>query len=386
MPRGIARVYPASGAVAMLPLTPANNYSQTILFCGGTDLPADAYGNYSFPSANVWEHQASRDCQRITPEPADGSPPAYLQDDDIPEPRTMGQFIILPDGTLLVVNGGTHGTAGYANITGQTTSPAAMPYGHSLATGPVGRPSIYNASAPLGSRWSTQGLSSSPIPRLYHSSALLLPDGSVLIAGSNPNFDVNTSTIYPTTYKAEIFYPPYFAAPNRPVPSGVPSTISYGGPSFDITLPASSYTSSPNTAAQSATVALVRPGFTTHAMNMGQRYLQLNNTFTVNPDASIVLHVAQAPPNPRLLTPGPALLFVVVDGIPSRGAMVIVGNGEMGPQPTAATTMLPESVYLNSTAGQSRSGALPVIATHTPWLYVSVMVAVPRLVGMLGFL
>ncbi|EEB99717.1 hypothetical protein MPER_00542, partial [Moniliophthora perniciosa FA553] len=35
MPEGIARVYPASGAVAMLPLTPANNYNPTIIFCGG---------------------------------------------------------------------------------------------------------------------------------------------------------------------------------------------------------------------------------------------------------------------------------------------------------------------------------------------------------------
>ena len=47
MPNGVARVYPASGAVAMLPLTPVNNYTPTLLFCGGTDMPEAYYGNYS---------------------------------------------------------------------------------------------------------------------------------------------------------------------------------------------------------------------------------------------------------------------------------------------------------------------------------------------------
>ena len=373
----------------MLPLTPANNYTQTILFCGGSDLPADAYGDYAHPAVNTWEHLASRDCQRITPEPADGSPPVYVQDDDMPDPRTMGQFIALPDGTLLVVNGGTNGTAGYADATGETPSLDLMPYGQSLAAGPVGTPSIYNASAPAGSRWSTQGLGASTIPRLYHSSALLLPDASVLIAGSNPNFDVNTSTVFPTTYKAEIFYPPYFSANTRPVPSGVPTTISYGGTPFDLALTASSYSGSANDAAQGTRVVLLRGGFTTHAMNMGQRYLQLNNTYTVNSDRSITLHVAQAPPNPRLFTPGPALLFVVVNGIPSNGTAVIVGNGQIGTQPTAPASVLPDSVALSSEQGSSSgggsssaSGAAPVVAVA--WLMWCVTVALGTIVTLVA--
>jgi len=118
MPNNVARVYPASGAVAMLPLTPANNWTPTVLFCGGSDMPADAYGNYSYPAINTWLYPASQDCQRITPEPTDGSSPIYVQDDNMLQGRTMGQFIILPDGKLLVINGGANGTAGYA--TGRT--------------------------------------------------------------------------------------------------------------------------------------------------------------------------------------------------------------------------------------------------------------------------
>ena len=329
-------------------------------------MPADDYGNYTLPAVNTWEFPASRDCQRITPEPTDGSTPRYVQDDDMIEGRTMGQFIILPDGMLLVVNGGKNGTSGYAQATGQTPLYGDMPYGMSLAAGPIGQPAIYNPNAPAGSRWSNAGLSTSNIARLYHSSAMLLPDGSVMIAGSNPNLDVNTSTIFPTQYKVEYFHPPYFSAATRPRPSGIPKTLSYGGQFFNITIPASSYCGSANAAANNTTVVLSRGGFTTHAMNMGQRHLQLKNTYTVNKDSSITLHVAQVPPNPSLLTPGPALFWVVVNGIPSNGTMVIVGDGHIGKQSTAAASELPPTTRLSLAFGSgSESGTSdPTTSSH----------------------
>ncbi len=144
----------------------------------------------------------------------------------------MGQFILLPDGTMLIVNGGINGTAGYAQATGQTPTFGQMAFGESLASGPQLTPAIYDPTKSSGERWSQSGLSAASFPRLYHSSAILLPDGSVLIAGSNPNVDVNTSTVFPTTYTAEKFYPPYFSATTRPVPQGVPTNLSYGGPYF----------------------------------------------------------------------------------------------------------------------------------------------------------
>ncbi|KAI0287184.1 glyoxal oxidase [Russula brevipes] len=355
MPDQIIRVYPASGANAMLPLTPANNYNPTIIFCGGQHMDDAAWGNYSYPGVDTWTVAASSLCHRITPEPTDGSTPAYVQDDSLPVGRTMGQFIALPDGTLLVLNGAQYGTAGYAQRTLTTANFGDMPYGESLATGPVGQPAIYNPNAPSGSRWSTAGLSSSNIPRMYHSSAILLPDGSVMIAGSNPNIDVNLTTTYPTTYTAEYFYPPYFSAKTRPVPQNVPKTLSYGGNPFDITVPASSYTGSANDAAANTTVWLIRQGFTTHAMNMGQRIMQLNNTYTVQDDGTIVLHTAQPPPNAALFQPGPAFLFVTISGVPSNGSYVIIGNGQIGKQPTASASVLPPSVLSNKSPTSSGS-------------------------------
>ena len=163
----------------------ANNYTPTLLFCGGSDMPEAYYGPYY----NTWTYPASTDCQRLTPEPQDSSLPAYEQDDDMLVGCTMDQFVILPDGTMLVLNGATNGTTGFANQTLYVPSLTQMPFFHSLASGPVGTPAIYNPNAPKCSRWSNAGLDSTSIARMYHSVVLLLPDASVLIAGSNPNIN-----------------------------------------------------------------------------------------------------------------------------------------------------------------------------------------------------
>ncbi|VDB96307.1 unnamed protein product [Peniophora sp. CBMAI 1063] len=352
MPNQIVRVYPASGANAMMPLTVANNYEQTVLFCGGFFMEDDQWGDFTYPYINTWEQASSADCQRMTPEPADGSTPAYEQDDDMPTGRTMGQFILLPDGKMLVVNGGKNGTAGYGTAT-KVTVQAAMPFGESYAAEPQGQPAIYDPTAAKGSRWSTDGLATSSIPRLYHSSALLLPDGSVMIAGSNPNIDANITSLvpFPTTYKAEYFYPPYFSASTRPVPSGIPDKLTYGGDYFNITVPASSYSGDANDAANATVIWISRPGWTTHAMNMGQRMLQLNNTYSVSSDGTMTYHVAQLPPNANLFQPGPAYVWVTIDGIPSNGTYVIVGSGNLETQPTSAASVLPDSVRAEGASG-----------------------------------
>ncbi|KAF7332790.1 hypothetical protein MKEN_00162800 [Mycena kentingensis (nom. inval.)] len=352
MPNGVVRVYPGSGATAMLPMTPANNWTQTVLFCGGSDMDDRSWGNFSFPFINTWDYPASKDCQRITPE---GSG-QYEQDDDMAEGRTMGQFIILPTGQLLVVNGGLNGTAGYGRNNALTPE-GQMPFDQSFASGPVLTPGLYDPNAPKGSRWSSAGFQASEIPRLYHSSAILLPDGAVMLAGSNPNLDVNTTDAvhFKTEYRGEKFYPAYFAAKTRPKPEGVPKVLGYGGDAFDVKVPASSYEGKGNDAAKSAQVNVVRPGWTTHGMNMGQRFLQLENTYTVANDGTITLHVAQMPPNANLFQPGPAFVFVVINGIPSKGTHVIIGSGQIEEQPLSARTVLPQSVLASDDAAGSAS-------------------------------
>jgi hypothetical protein len=57
---------------------------------------------------------------------------------------------------------------------------------------------------------------------------------------------------------------------------------------------------------------------------MGQRYVQLENTYTGFSNSTAVLHVSQLPPNPAILAPGPALILVVVNGVPSVGRQVMI--------------------------------------------------------------
>ncbi|KAG8858717.1 hypothetical protein FRB96_004854 [Tulasnella sp. 330] len=324
------RTYPASAATAMLPLTPANNWTATVLFCGGTDLQPDQWT----AGLDLTQVAASASCVYMTPDVDQ----TWYDDDSLPDGRSMSNFIMLPDATLFLCNGANMGVAGYGT--------ESWTKGDSYADVPVQQPLIYDPSKPAGSRFTSDGLSPSTVPRMYHSTATLLPDGSVFVAGSSPHPDVVLNTEYPTTYTVERFYPWYYNMP-RPAPTGIPTSVSYGGPIFNISLSATDLNSDGATALEETRVIIIRTGYATHAINFGQRYLQLDNTYTLNADGSAVLHVNQLYPNPSILAPGPAWMFVVVNGVPSTGVQIMVGNGIIGTQPTAAYATLPTKVVPN---------------------------------------
>ncbi|KAF7971613.1 hypothetical protein HWV62_20712 [Athelia sp. TMB] len=334
------RCYPASGGSAMLPLTPANNWTATILFCGGSNIARTEWEKVGF---NIPEYAASPSCVTITPDVSGN----YTEEDPLPEGRTMGNLILLPDGTVFMTNGGATGTAGYGN----TTFTIGQSYGDNALLSPA----IYNGSAPQGSRWSRAGLGASTIPRMYHSTATLLPDGSVFVSGSNPNSDYNITAKFPTEYRVETFFPSYYNK-RRPAPSGLPTTLSYGGAYWNVSLTSDDLFGNPANIA-GAKVVVVRTGFSTHTINMGMRYVELDASYTGNADGSGTLHVAQLPPNPAILAPGPALLFVVVDGVPSMGAMIMVGNGKIATQPIATAATLPSNSSSTSAPTASSSSA-----------------------------
>ena len=87
----------------MLPLTPANGYKATILFCGGQNL------NNWTPSSSLVNKPASASCVSITPDVST----AWKHETGLPQGRTMGNMILLPDGKIFLVNGAGVGTAGY---------------------------------------------------------------------------------------------------------------------------------------------------------------------------------------------------------------------------------------------------------------------------------
>ena len=112
---------------------------------------------------------------------------------------------------------------------------------------------------------------------------------------------------------------------------------------------------------------------------MGQRFVQLASTYTGSTsDNQGILHVQQLPPNAAILVPGPALLFVVVNGVPSVGVQVMVGSGQIGQQQTQPAANLPGSAFVQSlpvgTNGSTKSNSSPAhIVCHFHISFISVV-------------
>ena len=145
------------------------------------------------------------------------------------------------------------------------------------------------------------------VARLYHSVALLLPDGRVLSAGGNPDKGSQTAWLPPDLLeeeRLEIFSPPYlFKKTDRPVIQDAPQEIHYGQ-AIAIRTPQ---------AATIASASLVAPGLTTHSFNGSQRLVDvpINRTPPNTLNATI--------PNERTIAPpGWYMLFLLdSDGVPS---------------------------------------------------------------------
>ncbi len=95
-------------------------------------------------------------------------------------------MVALPDGTMLITNGAQQGVAGFA-----------------LATEPNLNAVLFDPTQPQGQRFSI--LNNTNVPRMYHSEATLLPDGSILISGSDP-----LDRRFPEEYRIEVNLPAYF--------------------------------------------------------------------------------------------------------------------------------------------------------------------------------
>ncbi|KAL1410105.1 hypothetical protein Q8F55_004108 [Vanrija albida] len=314
------RVSPAFGAAASLPQTPENNWDLRVFICGGTN------SNWSL---GQWVPGIKSDntCISISPD----REKSWKTEDPMVKGRVMGEFLSLPDGRLFLVNGAHTGTGGFSYY--------GWPVGESLADNPAFEAKYYDPSKPSGQRWSSAGTTT--IPRMYHSSSLLLPDGAIAIGGSNPNgaYYAPGSRKYHSETRMEYFYPDYYNKP-RPKPTGLPSQIKYGGNFFNIGLPAGDLNGAKP---EQIKAVIIRGGFTTHSLHMGQRHVQLNSTYSATPDGGVTLHVSQLPPNPGVLAPGPAHLFIVVNGVPSIGHFFIAGDGIIGKHSLSPVQQLPPS-------------------------------------------
>jgi len=310
LPNGQRVTNPFDGTAAMLPLSPPL-YIPEILTCGGSHV-SDTVD----PLTLSCQDPASSQCSRITLTP-EGIKKGW-QVEHMPEGRIMPEMILLPNGQVLIINGGL---TGYA-----ATTSVGITFGNSNADNPAFTPILYTPSLPLGSRMTQEGLPTTDIARMYHSSVTLTPQGNILIVGSNPNTNI---TVVPpgqpgfsSEFRVENLDPPFMSMA-RPTLSNVPTKIAFNERfTIEVDIPAGVSTSN-------LKVALMDLGFSSHAFHSSQRLVFMDAVLSKDKRSLTIT----SPPNNRVFPPGPAYIFVTAGETTSVGAHVMVGSGANPPVP-----------------------------------------------------
>ncbi|GLJ08374.1 hypothetical protein SUGI_0087480 [Cryptomeria japonica] len=307
MPGGGARNYPSTGSSVMLPLDFSNGFKTVeIMICGGAPV-----GSFSRSEANKKSNgqvylEALKSCGRM--EITSENPVWEME--DMPGPRVLNDMIILPTGEILIINGARNGSAGWQD-----------------ARIPVLNPWLYRAENPAGKRFTV--LAPSTIPRMYHSTANLLPDGRILAAGSNANDNYTfTDDVYSKTELRVDAYSPYYLDPvyNRIRPNITYvkpwAAIPYGS-EFLVNFTVSGKLSS------DVRFHVYAPPFTSHSWSMNQRMLSLAAASPIVKEKKsgkrFYWVVLTAPPSPVAAPSGFYMLTIVNGGVPSQAQWIHFG-------------------------------------------------------------
>ncbi|KAK0702641.1 hypothetical protein B0H67DRAFT_594824 [Lasiosphaeris hirsuta] len=216
--------------------------------------------------------------------------------------RRQFNATVLPDGTVLVT-GGTKGS------------------GFNDLSRPVHDSELWD---PVAKKWTDMAPES--VNRCYHSTALLLPDGTVLSAGGGEYGGAGPDQCLTN---AQLFEPPYLhKGGGRPTIVSAPSEIAYGQ-DFAVTIGPSVPGGSIDTI---DTISWVRLGSVTHTRNMSQSLMFLTGFRQAGASLTV-----PAPANANLAPPGHYMLFVLDRrGVPSVARIIRIAA-----TPHAAATPAP---------------------------------------------
>ena len=160
------------------------------------------------------------------------------------------------------------------------------------------------------------------LARLYHSTALLLPDATVMVMGGGAPGPLNNRNF-------ELYYPPYlFTAAGtlapRPAITAAPTVLNIGA-TFNLDV---------DSGAAVSRVVLVKTGSVTHGWNMEQRFVELSFALSGNRVA------VQAPASAADAPPGFYMVFTLnAAGVPSVGKIVRM-NIAATPNPAITPTLV----------------------------------------------
>ncbi|HEY5376136.1 MAG TPA: galactose oxidase-like domain-containing protein [Polyangiaceae bacterium] len=221
--------------------------------------------------------------------------PAYETTAALHHERMHVNAVLLPDRTVLAVGGGVTREASLAAV-----------------VDPQGGREVFEGEIydPVANEWTITAPAT--VARLYHSVALLLPDGRVLTAGGNPDKGRQVPWLPPDPFeemRIELYSPPYlFKNKPRPQIVSVPQELTYGTQvAIKFSVDGSLHW-----------VSLIKAGLTTHSFNGTQRLVDVpfvlgaSGTLTAN----ILVERTVAPP-------GWYMLFLTdMDGVPSVASWV----------------------------------------------------------------
>ncbi|MDA0180308.1 DUF4082 domain-containing protein [Solirubrobacter phytolaccae] len=266
--------------------SPIDGHS-AVMYRPGKILKSGTWSEPEFPGGSVSARAAAIDFTQPTPAWQEVAPMNYK--------RSYHTLTVLPDGKVLAT-GGQNGTDGVDETTGILASEIWDPETNTWTVG-----------------------ASSRRPRLYHSSALLLPDGRVLLAGGGAFGNAKNEN------SGEIYSPPYLFKGPRPQISAAPDEIHYGA-NFNIDTP---------DAAGIEKVHLIRMGAVTHNLDMDQRLIPL--TSSVQGDGLRIT----GPANANVAPPGWYMLFVVKNGVPSVSRIMRLDSTTDAVPPSAPSSLTP---------------------------------------------
>jgi hypothetical protein len=229
--------------------------------------------------------------------------PAYQPVAPLNSPRKHPNATLLPDRTVLVTGGSARG------------EDASVATNHA---------EIFDPAHP--ERGWTQ-VAEASVTRMYHSVALLLPDGRVITASGNPDQGHQVNWVPPDPneeLRMEIYSPPYLSRGPRPAIDAVPAEWRYGQ-TVDVTTP---------DAGTIQWASLIRPGATTHSFNTSQRLVDL--PITAQGGTTVQVQVTG---EPNLAPPGWYMLFLSnTDRVPSVARWVHLAGAPAAAIPPGAYT------------------------------------------------
>jgi hypothetical protein len=246
------------------------------------------------------------------------------------QPRWYGSGVLLPTGEVMTFSGANRDEV---LVPGTGT--------------PVLEPEIWNPATGTWRRMATQGRA-----RTYHNTAMLLPDGRVLVGGHAPiptgyAYNVNLPGQSPQEGRDpsfEIYSPPYLFSGDRPTVTVAPAEIATGS-IFTVTLGSAAEAAA---VADGGNVLLMRNTTITHLVNADQRSVQLR---VLGRDGATLTLVA--PPDRAVTPAGPYLLFANRPGedglVPSVGKQVFVD------------APVPAAIASSPTGGTDAIGSPPVV-------------------------